>query len=312
VAEIAANGHGQSTQYSNWVASRGNDGSQGTMQHTVGGSGERNPWYYSKLSVAGEVHQVKIFGRTGGCASRLFSGSGCSSSNPSGNYNNAATQGATTRVSNSPCSGDNCPGTICGRITKSSGTAQTYTTTCTPGTTDQYVSIMLPGNNRMLHIKEMDVMRFADTAKMVASHSSQYSNWDASRAMDDNEGTMQHTVGGSGEKNPWFQIALSSNTHVSSAEVRGRTGGCASRLFSGSGCSSSNPSGNYNPAATQGATTRVSNSPCSGDTCPGTVFAAASPSRLEQLRPTPSPAPPARLASTSAPCFPRQQPHAPH
>jgi hypothetical protein len=63
---------------------------------------------------------------------------------------------------------------------------------------------MLPGNNRVLHIKEMDVLRFADTTKLVASHSSQYSNWDASRAMGDSEGTMQHTRG---EKSPWFQIA---------------------------------------------------------------------------------------------------------
>jgi hypothetical protein len=271
VKEIKASGHGQSSQYSNWVASRGNDGSTGTMQHTAGGRGETNPWYYSKLSQAGEVHQVKIFGRTGGCASRLFSGSGCTSSNPSGNYNNAATQGATIRVSNSPCSGDNCPGTICGRITKSTGSAQAYTINCPPGTTGQYVSILLPGNNRMLHIREMDVMRFADTTKLVATHSSQYSSWDASRGMDDNESTMQHTVGGRGEKSPWFQIALNSRTYVSSVAIRARTGGCASRLFSGSGCTSSNPSGNYNNEATQGATIRVSDSPCSGDNCPGTI-----------------------------------------
>jgi hypothetical protein len=86
--------------------------------------------------------------------------------------------------------------------------------------------------------------------------------------MDDSESTMQHTKG---EKNPWFQVALSSRTHVSSVEVRGRTGGCASRLFYGTGCKSSNPSGNFNNAKHNGATIRVSDSPCSGDNCPGTI-----------------------------------------
>jgi hypothetical protein len=36
-----------------------------------------------------------------------------------------------------------------------------------PDTTGQHLGTLLPGNNRMLHTREMDVMRIADTARLL-------------------------------------------------------------------------------------------------------------------------------------------------
>jgi hypothetical protein len=161
----------QSTTYSNSVASLGMDDNESTFQHTAGGGGEKNPWFQIVLSSSTHVSSVEVRGRTGGCANRLFYGNSndvCESSNPSGNYNDETSQGATIRVSNSPCSGDNCPGTICGRITQSNS-AQAYTITCPTGTTGQYVIILLPGNNRMLGIKEMDIFEITNPPEPTPS-----------------------------------------------------------------------------------------------------------------------------------------------
>jgi hypothetical protein len=76
--------------------------------------------------ISAEVHT-----RTGGFASRLSYGAGCtSSSSPSATTTTTQSRrvqppaACPCPAADSPCSGDNCPGTICGRIAKSNS-AQT-------------------------------------------------------------------------------------------------------------------------------------------------------------------------------------------
>ena len=99
----------------------GNSG--GAMYHS---NTEHSPWWAVDLGNDYDIVSVKLWNRVGSCASRLFSGSGCSSSNPAGVYDGSS-QGATIGVGGGtswPCSGDACTGTVCGRLTESNAAQQ--------------------------------------------------------------------------------------------------------------------------------------------------------------------------------------------
>mmetsp|Transcript_139772 Transcript_139772/g.197947 ORF Transcript_139772/g.197947 Transcript_139772/m.197947 type:complete len:724 (-) Transcript_139772:126-2297(-) len=118
-----------------------------------------NPMWQLNMGSTINVASVQIWNRPGACGARLFQGNnGCNFGIvPPGSANDRAfdgpTEGATIRVSNTPCTaGQTCPGTLCGRITRPSTTGLSYLVNCTAGTSGSYVTVQLPGNGRILQL----------------------------------------------------------------------------------------------------------------------------------------------------------------
>ncbi|KAK3260922.1 hypothetical protein CYMTET_30146, partial [Cymbomonas tetramitiformis] len=105
----------------------------------------------------------------------------------------------------------------------------------------------------------------------VASQSSQYGTYVAGYGNNgDTGGRLQHTVGGYGETNPWWQVHLTGTYFIDEVVVYNRDNHCAARLFHGWRCGAEYPDGTFD-ASYQGAIIGVSSEPCSGDSCSGTV-----------------------------------------
>lgn len=147
----------QSSTYSSDVASQCVDGDPDTVCHTQGDSGEADPWWQLELPNGGgaPIGIVSFVALADSCASKMLYGTGCQGEFPTGTYD-AADQGVTIGVSDTPCSGDVCGGTVCGRITRSLLSSHTYTMYC-HGARGSYVYIQLPGANRVLAMREVEV-----------------------------------------------------------------------------------------------------------------------------------------------------------
>jgi len=161
-----------SSIYSNSaLADRGNDGSTNNyLAHTLGGVGETSPWWQLKLDSRQVVARIKLYDRADRCASRIMSGWGCASSYWSGTYDGAS-QGATFGVSDQSCSGDNCYGTQCYRLTQMES-SYIYTMDCEEDIEGEYVWYQLPGANRMINFRELQV--FVRTFKATETHVARY------------------------------------------------------------------------------------------------------------------------------------------
>ena len=73
-------------------------------------------------------------------------------------FSDVNTEGATIKISTTPCvSGQICPGTVCGRITRPSTTGYDYTVTCASPITGTYLSIQLPGTGRILQLANVQI-----------------------------------------------------------------------------------------------------------------------------------------------------------
>jgi len=100
--------------------------------------------------------------------------------------------------------------------------------------------------------------------------SSQYgssSQYGPQKAFDGNKGSMAHAAGS--DRDPWIQADLGGEKTVTKIKLKNRGGSCSGRLVTSTGCGYKWDR-TYSNKKTQGAVFRVSNSQCSGDTCPGT------------------------------------------
>jgi len=154
-----------------------NDGSTDQTSSFLhgGGSGEAWPRYSLQLGGQADVSQVRVFLRTGSCASRnMIAGTGCSFSYRAGTFSGAG-QGFQIRVGTEPCTtGESqCPGTLCSWV-RSMTQNSIYTIACPAGTIGNYVHFQLPGQNRLLTIGEMQV--FARSAQQPCSGSTAFGN----------------------------------------------------------------------------------------------------------------------------------------
>jgi hypothetical protein len=147
--------------YNNRNANLARDTSAATYTETLTGP---NPWWQINLGSTVQVVSVQLRNRPNACGARLFNGNTACNFGivPAGSGNdrewNQTTQGATIRVSTTPCvTGQPCPGTVCGRLTRPSTTGWDYTVTCASSIGGNYVSIQLPGTRRILQLANVAV-----------------------------------------------------------------------------------------------------------------------------------------------------------
>lgn len=152
--------------YNRKGANLARDTSPATYSETRAGP---NPWWQINMGSTVRVANVQIRNRPDTCGGRLINGNtGCSFGIVApGSANDREfslpTQGATIRVSTTPCvSGQPCPGTVCGRITRPSTTGWDYAVTCATPISGSYVSIQLPGTRRIVQLANVIVNQ--DTA----------------------------------------------------------------------------------------------------------------------------------------------------
>ena len=126
------------------------------MAHT---NTESNPWWQLEFEATTSVHSITFHNRGDGCASRMFSGTGCDWEY-SGSQFPGDDQGAVFGVSQSSCAvGGQCSGTVCQRVTASNleGQGHEYTLACDPPIDGRYAYVQLPGSSRLLHFTEFSV-----------------------------------------------------------------------------------------------------------------------------------------------------------
>ena len=107
----------------------------------------------------------------------------------------------------------------------------------TPAHQARFIRIELPGNKKFLQLAEVQVFSGSENiaTKGSATHSSQYLNAEAKRAIDGrtegdyNKGSVSHTSGS--DTNPWWEVDLKSTQQVHRIVVWNRTdGGTTNRL----------------------------------------------------------------------------------
>merc|ERR1711871_1346073 len=202
------------------------------------------------------IDHIVFKNRADNCASRLFAhSSGCQWSTSAATFD-GDNEGATFGVSDSPCEGDTCSGTVCHKLTTpdSSDASNPYTIDCA-GATGRYVYVILYGTGRMLNFMDMEVHVSSTAASPISSptaaspisanaalgktslQSSTYSNGVASNGNDGDSTTMAHTAGGTGETSPWWQVDMGTQMAIDHIVFKNRADNCASRLFAhSSGC----------------------------------------------------------------------------
>lgn len=138
-----------------------------------GTSGEAWPYVSLQLAAQADVATVRLYLRTGGCASRNMFGTGCATSYSTTTYSRPD-QGFQVRVATEPCVSERqCPGTLCAwvrRMTRNS----VYTVSCPAGTVGNYVHFQLPGENRMTTVGEIQV--YARSAQQTCTNTAAFGN----------------------------------------------------------------------------------------------------------------------------------------
>jgi len=136
----------------------------------------KNPWWQMELSKKTAVGAVTIQPMAKDphdCSSRwLFKGTSCAGKCILGDFLDEVNEGAIVGVSDEPCKGEKeCPGTVCGRITRApitcSGSldcalanSQLQTTIDCKGAEGKYVWVQLPGKRRILAGLDIKVNRY--------------------------------------------------------------------------------------------------------------------------------------------------------
>lgn len=114
------------------------------------------------------VNSVSVLNRPGSCASRLFVGRGCAWEFKSDRFDGDS-QGADIYVSDVSCGSHGCTGRKFGKIVApKTGGDHWYRELCS-GAVGRYVSIVLPGRNRILNFMELEVYGKEATAAEIAA-----------------------------------------------------------------------------------------------------------------------------------------------
>jgi uncharacterized surface protein with fasciclin (FAS1) repeats len=162
----------QSSTFQKYGAAQGSDGDQSTMAHTSGGTfgyGTTNPWWQLDLGKRVAVTSVSLLNRPGSCSSRLFAGRGCAWEFKSDRFGGDS-QGADIYVSDVSCGRHGCTGRKCGKIVApKTGGDHWYSRSFLAGAVGRYVSIVLPGKNRILNFMELEVYGKEATAAEIAA-----------------------------------------------------------------------------------------------------------------------------------------------
>lgn len=200
-----AHATGSSILAQSYDVSNANDGSTDQTSSFVHGGASGENWPRVTLELAGQadVARVRLYLRTGGCASRNMFGTGCASSYTTRTYS-GSNQGFQVIVGTEACvTGEQqCPGTVCSwvrRMTRNS----VYDVTCPAGTVGQYVSFQLPGEGRMLTVGEMQV--FARSAQQQCTGSTAFGNGRASTTPGLSCRSIQLAHSGSGNGAYWVR-----------------------------------------------------------------------------------------------------------
>lgn len=141
------------------------DGDLGNFAHGRGG-GTTAPYLQLRLPTMVRVTKIVVYNRPGSCASRIFQGTGCGNLGGAAPYN-GANEGAVVRVAQAECDGEICPGVVCGLV-DTPRSDQVYTIVCPKGgIVGDRVSLLLPGDGRVLNIAEVQV--YGDAAMRECS-----------------------------------------------------------------------------------------------------------------------------------------------
>lgn len=114
------------------------------------------------------VNSVSLLNRPGSCASRLFLGRGCAWEFKSDRFDGAS-QGADIYVSDVSCSSYGCTGQKCGKLVAPKTDGDHWYIVPCAGAVGRYVSIVLPGRNRILNFMELEVYGKQATAAEIAA-----------------------------------------------------------------------------------------------------------------------------------------------
>lgn len=148
-------------QYEDRRAGLAQDGDPDTFMETVQAIG---PWYQYDMGTTETIAYVDVWNRPDTCAARLFqSSNACNwAFAPPGTAQDRVfdgeSEGAIIRISDQPCTNNNCPGQECGRITRPGAASHQYQVRCTTPVAGRYVSLQLPGR-RLLQIAELNPHR---------------------------------------------------------------------------------------------------------------------------------------------------------
>jgi hypothetical protein len=143
------------------------DGELGDFAHSKG-DGTTAPYIQLRLPTMVRVTKVVIYNRRGNCESRLFQGVECGDWGGAAPYD-GPNEGAVVRVAQAECDGEICPGVVCGVI-DTPRTDQIYTLVCpNGGIAGNRVSLLLPGDDRLLNIAEVQVYGDAAMQECTAS-----------------------------------------------------------------------------------------------------------------------------------------------
>ncbi|XP_063780811.1 uncharacterized protein LOC134928725 [Pseudophryne corroboree] len=170
---------------------------------------EKNPWWNLDLRKSYKIGTIIVANRQECCADRLV--------------------GAEVRVGNSP--NNNNP--VCGVITRTGH----ITTLCCNGMEGRYVSVVIPGAHKFLHVCEVRNYGEVNLARNgLATQSSLYDiriKGYPEKAIDGNKdgnffhGACSHT---SNETNPWWKLDLKTSYKINTIVVANRRDCCADRI----------------------------------------------------------------------------------
>ena len=140
------------------TASKAHDGLMYTYSHSLS-AGEPNPWWQLDFETPREVGSITVHNIPSVCAARLFDTRSCAWE--FGHGANETHAGFQVGVSNASCSadGEGCGGEICGHVVTPTlhGEGHAYSVICDPPVVGRYAYIVLPGENRLLTVTEIEV-----------------------------------------------------------------------------------------------------------------------------------------------------------
>ncbi|XP_056608909.1 uncharacterized protein LOC130426255 [Triplophysa dalaica] len=201
----------QSSDFDSFFSSYAVDGRLDSYTHT---NGDTDPWWRVDLLNVYKVNRVLI-------------------TNKNSDYYYTRINGAVIRVGNN--SQDFYSNPICAVIsTIPSGATETF---YCGGMKGRYVHIHIPGDGKILTVREIEVYGFiAGNVALdgVATQSSTYEDWSADRGIDGNRGLVEQntscTETAPGNNDPWWRLDLHDVYCVNRVVITNRFDCCSERL----------------------------------------------------------------------------------
>ncbi|KAI7790233.1 uncharacterized protein LOC130550823 [Triplophysa rosa] len=201
----------QSSNYDGLVSSYAVDGLRDSYSHT---NAQTDPWWRVDLLNVYKVNRVVI-------------------TNKDSSYYYTRINGAVIRVGN--VSQDFYSNPICAVIsTIPSNTTETF---YCDGMEGRYVHIHIPGDGKIMTVKEIEVYGFiAGNVALdgVATQSSTFEDWSADRGIDGDRGLLQQNTGcaetAPGNSNPWWRLDLRDVYHVIRVVITNGNDCCPERV----------------------------------------------------------------------------------